>query len=203
MKKGTKLPVDYEYRRKGFTCKRTEKFTGFKKIEQGTKIYHYSDHIIKGFEPIDLCCYPQKMKIDGHVYCIIIRKPVIVETYGYNEYRIDLYENCIAENNIDIYYIGKIEMKRTDEKYEYRPGRWTWKYHAIDNTIEIEQGKGFNQTPLDSNERFSFLDYQPAHRTEKYYPVKHVISFKLDNLPTKDEFLSYFKENEEDLEEWI
>ena len=78
---------------------------------------------------------------------------------------------------------------------------WAYVIDLDNNTFEVYEG--FNQTSLDSNERFSFLDYQPAHRTEKYYPVKHVISFKLDNLPTKDEFLSYFKENEEDSEEWI
>ena len=60
--------------------------------------------------------------------------------------------------------------------------------HVIDldnNTFEVYEG--FNQTPLDNNRKIQFLDYQPAHRTEKYYH-KHVISFKLDNLPTKMSF---------------
>lgn len=58
------------------------------------------------------------------------------------------------------------------------------------NTFECY--KGFNQTPLDETERFKFLEEtveQPAHRSDRYYPVKFVAAFDLNNLPTSDDFL--------------
>jgi hypothetical protein len=71
---------------------------------------------------------------------------------------------------------------------------WAYVIDLDKNIFEVYEG--FNQEPLDRNERFSFLDYQPAHRTEKYYPVKLVATFDIDNLPTEEDFLNTFNYDE-------
>jgi len=61
----------------------------------------------------------------------------------------------------------------------------------------FEVYEGFNQEPLDDNERFRFLDYNSPHRTDKYYPVRLVDIFDINNLPTEEEFLNTFKSDED------
>ncbi len=71
---------------------------------------------------------------------------------------------------------------------------WAYVIDLDKNIFEVYEG--FNQEPLDRNERFSFLDYQPAYRAEKYYPVKLVATFDIDNLPTEEDFLNTFNYDE-------
>ena len=72
---------------------------------------------------------------------------------------------------------------------------WAWVIDFDRNTFEGYVG--FNHTPLDKRERFhSYMDHVPR----KYYAVKLVQSWYLDNLPTEEEFLEAFKECEEDSE---
>lgn len=63
------------------------------------------------------------------------------------------------------------------------------------NTYEVYEG--FNQKPLDKDERFISLERESKHG-EKYYPVKHLISFRLNNLPTREEFLKLTEREDEE-----
>ena len=73
---------------------------------------------------------------------------------------------------------------------------WSYVIDLDKNTFEVF--KGFNTEPLNENERFYHLKYDPKHRTEKYYPVRLVESFNLNNLPTVEEFLNKFRDEEKD-----
>lgn len=64
------------------------------------------------------------------------------------------------------------------------------------NTFEVFQG--FNKSPLSPEERFYNIDI-PKDGAE-YKQIKIVKAFDLDKLPTKEEFLSEFKNDEEELE---
>jgi hypothetical protein len=76
---------------------------------------------------------------------------------------------------------------------------WAYVIDLDKNTFEVYEG--FNKSPLNQDERFANLKYVPEHRQEEYYPVKHVITFDLNNLPTEKEFLDNFKNKNEDEEE--
>lgn len=54
------------------------------------------------------------------------------------------------------------------------------------NTLEVF--KGFNKTPLSENERFYGATCDDSDKS--YYPIKHLHTFDLNNLPSDDEFLS-------------
>lgn len=59
------------------------------------------------------------------------------------------------------------------------------------DTFEVY--KGFNKTPLSSDERFYFLQ----NEDKEYYPVRHAATFSLDDLPSDDEFMKKFDEGDE------
>lgn len=59
------------------------------------------------------------------------------------------------------------------------------------NTFEIYTG--FNEKPLDKNERF----YKDKPDEDGYYPVKLLAEFKLDKLPTQESFLELEKLEED------
>lgn len=72
---------------------------------------------------------------------------------------------------------------------------WGYVIDLDKNTFEVYKGR--NRTPLDKNERFYFIQEQLKPTTvldTVYYPVKHIISFDLDSLPTEDEFLGNFED---------
>lgn len=52
---------------------------------------------------------------------------------------------------------------------------------------------GYNKIPLMQEDRFYWLD----KIDEEYHPVRMVAEWSLSNLPTKDEFLNAFTEDEE------
>lgn len=68
---------------------------------------------------------------------------------------------------------------------------WAYVVDLDKNTFEVYEG--FNKEPLSKEERF-----YSSKQVNEYYPVKHVISFNLDSLPTKSEFLGAFASDEED-----
>ncbi len=59
----------------------------------------------------------------------------------------------------------------------------------------FEAYEGYNQTLLEENDRFYFL--QLYRKPDGYYPVRKVAEWSLSNLPAKDEFLNAFTEDEE------
>lgn len=66
---------------------------------------------------------------------------------------------------------------------------WGYVIDLDKNTFEIY--KGFNMKPLLKNERFYFLQKQNTG----YYPIKHIVTYNLRELPFEEEFLNYFKIN--------
>lgn len=74
-----------------------------------------------------------------------------------------------------------------------------WAY-VIDLDEDVfEAYVGFNETPLDSNDRFYFLmDKRPRDYQKEFYPIKLYpgARWSLNNLPTQDEFLSTFDQEE-------
>lgn len=54
---------------------------------------------------------------------------------------------------------------------------------------------GYNKIPLNENDRFYFL--QKDHEPDEYYPARKIAEWSLSDLPTKEEFLSAFKEEDD------
>lgn len=70
---------------------------------------------------------------------------------------------------------------------------WLW---LIDFDAGTFEGYiGFNQCKLSENDRFYFLEDKSEHG---YYPVRLAASFQLDDLPTKEDFLAAFKEDDDE-----
>ena len=75
---------------------------------------------------------------------------------------------------------------------------WAWVIDFDRRTFEAYQG--FNHTPLTPEDRFYFLvdkEEHYEHTPQEYHGVKLVASWPLDNLPTDEEFLNAFKDEEE------
>lgn len=64
---------------------------------------------------------------------------------------------------------------------------WGYVIDLDKNTFEVYEG--FNKLPLSESERFYNMKGE-----RDYHPIKHVISFNLNSLPTKEKFLSCFAE---------
>ena len=70
---------------------------------------------------------------------------------------------------------------------------WAYVIDLDKETFEVY--KGFNQTPLEKTERFYYLQEQNKHYVERrgdddqYYPVKHVMTYKLSELPNTETFI--------------
>ena len=60
---------------------------------------------------------------------------------------------------------------------------WAYVIDLDENVFEVY--RGFNQNPLNKNERF----YKKSPNTSGYYPIKLLKSYNLDNLPGDDDFL--------------
>ncbi len=71
---------------------------------------------------------------------------------------------------------------------------WCYVIDFDKGTFEVY--KGFNQTPLSETERFYAMT--KAESRDKYHPVSFAISWSLDDLPTKDEFIAAFDDEEDD-----
>lgn len=69
---------------------------------------------------------------------------------------------------------------------------WVYVIDFDKNTFEVYEG--FNKEKLNDCERFVFLNSEIYHNMDipnkKFYPVKYLIEYDLDNLPTKEIFLS-------------
>ena len=66
---------------------------------------------------------------------------------------------------------------------------WAYVIDLDKNTFEVY--RGFNKRPVPAGERFAdFPQEAPEHRPAEYYPIKHLVTYPLDKLPTKRKFLS-------------
>lgn len=70
---------------------------------------------------------------------------------------------------------------------------WVWVID-LDNRA-FEGYEGCQKEPLDSGERFFFLEEQAE---DGYHPCKLAVKWSLDNLPSDEEFLDAFKREEDD-----
>lgn len=72
---------------------------------------------------------------------------------------------------------------------------WAYVIDLDKNTFEVYQG--FNEYPLTKNERFYNMPKIEYKIDANYYPVKHIVSFDINNLPTEEDFLKTFEEDDE------
>ena len=73
---------------------------------------------------------------------------------------------------------------------------WAYVIDLDKNVFEVYEG--FNKTPISENERFASFKQQPEHRTEEHFPIRIAKLYNLNKLPTSEEFLSDFKDDEEE-----
>lgn len=76
-----------------------------------------------------------------------------------------------------------------------------WGY-AIDfdkGTFEVY--KGWNKSPVPKGERFAGAKPYRPHREDHYYPVRHLVTFQLDALPSDEDFLKACGDGESEEEE--
>ena len=67
---------------------------------------------------------------------------------------------------------------------------WAYVIDLDENTFEVY--KGFNEVPLSVEDRFYFLQENES----KYYPVKLIKKYDLNNLPDEKKFLTDFSSEE-------
>ena len=74
---------------------------------------------------------------------------------------------------------------------------WAWVIDLDKNTFE--GFSGFNENPLAEDERFAFLISKEPERTGRthYCAIKLVKAYNLDDLPSDEQFLNDFKDDEE------
>ena len=78
-----------------------------------------------------------------------------------------------------------------------------WAYVIDLDKSTFEAYVGFNKEPLSPDDRFYFLmDKIPKDYSKQYYPIKlyPCAKWQLNKLPTTEEFLETFREDEEDSE---
>lgn len=73
---------------------------------------------------------------------------------------------------------------------------WAYVVDLDKGTLEVYEG--FNKEPLTEADRFYPLQATIKERDDKYYPVKLLASFDLNNLPKEDDFLAIEKQEEEE-----
>ena len=78
---------------------------------------------------------------------------------------------------------------------------WAWVIDLDKNTFEGFYG--FNQTPIDSDERFYFLvdKERTTHNGEHYCCVRLGKAYSLDDLPSDEQFFEDFKDDEDSFED--
>ena len=70
---------------------------------------------------------------------------------------------------------------------------WAWVIDLDANTFEAYEG--FNHSPLTPDDRFFFLS---EYEDNGYHGVKLVAKWPIEELPTNDDFISAFKQEEEE-----
>lgn len=63
--------------------------------------------------------------------------------------------------------------------------------------MTFEVFEGFNNSPIDKSERFYSEEATESSSGDKYYPVRIIATFDLNNLPTNEDFLKQCDPQEE------
>lgn len=73
-----------------------------------------------------------------------------------------------------------------------------WAYVVDLDAGELEVYRGFNQKGVPTGERFAAVEYEKDHRglSGQYYPIRLACKFKLDDLPSADDFVRVCKERD-------
>ncbi|BEQ16175.1 hypothetical protein [Desulfoferula mesophila] len=74
---------------------------------------------------------------------------------------------------------------------------WVYVIDLDENQLEVY--RGFNKEPVPEGERFAnFEGEQPGdfEWRDSYYPVKHMVTFELDRLPSEEDFLERCSESQ-------
>ena len=109
-------------------------------------------------------------------------------------------ENC-RDTGADILHIiqNTIKPLKLQNSIDFAANslccEWAYVIDLDKNTFEVYQG--FNKLPLTENERFYNMPKIEYKIDVNYYPVKHVVSFDINNLPTEEDFLKTFEEDDE------
>ena len=74
---------------------------------------------------------------------------------------------------------------------------WAYLIDLDKNVLEVYEG--FNQTPLEDGQRFKDL-VNVEYSTGTYYPIRHVKTYPLDELPTDEDFVKELEPKEEEEE---
>lgn len=107
------------------------------------------------------------------------------------------FDRGMAAEVLERIYKGEVTELKNESVFAADSLFCEWAY-VIDfdkNTLEVYEG--FNTEPLTDTDRFYPLQANIKEREDKYYPVKLLASFDLNNLPNEDDFLAIEKQEEE------
>lgn len=101
----------------------------------------------------------------------------------------------IMDGDVGKYLVNEIEFAADSLFCE-----WCYVIDFDRRTFEVYEG--FNHKPLTEEDRFFFLEEKSKkswrENDDQYHPVKLVKSWSLDALPTDEEFLKAFREEEDE-----
>lgn len=96
--------------------------------------------------------------------------------------------------------VGKYLPNELDFAADSLYCEWAYVIDFDKRTFEVYEG--FNKEPLTEDDRFFFLERKSrdvsSWISEEYHPVKLVKSWSLDDLPSEEDFLNTFKEEEKE-----